>query len=164
MSGKRAKPSPWRFVRLVPVALVAMVVCAMLGLFLLLQDPGDDQAHDWGVDPAPSGSREPSANGRESRAADSPSPSATATTSPSHQATAAQQRDASTDPGLPPETHVPKARVRRASAPPPASQPPQPTKAPTPEATVPVVGPAQDNPGKKKGHHKDHGPHGHPHR
>jgi hypothetical protein len=156
MSGKRAKPSPWR---LVPVALVAMVVCALLGLFLLLQDPGAEQAHNPGIAPVPSGFQEPRASGPASSLADSPSPSATVTTSPSDQATTAQRRDASTDTGPSPETHAPEVRVRRAAA-----SAPQPTKTQTPEATVPVVGPAKDNPGKKKGHRKDHGPHGHPNR
>ena len=56
MSGKRAKPSPWRFLRAAPVVVIAVVVWVMVGFFLLLPGSGSDQAHDWGTDPVPSSS------------------------------------------------------------------------------------------------------------
>jgi hypothetical protein len=165
MSGKRARPSPWRFLRLVPVALVSMAVCAMVGLFLLLSDPGDDQAHDWGVDPVPSGSQEPRASGPDSSPADSPEPSSLGTATPAGQATTVQPRNASAQGDPSPETPTARVQLKRAAASVPASRPlPRPTNAPTPEPTVPVAAPAEDNPGKKKGHRKGHGPQGHPNR
>jgi cytoskeletal protein RodZ len=165
MSGKRAKPSPWRFLRLVPVALVSMVICAMVGLFLLLSGSGDDQAHDWGIDPVPSDSQDHSASGPESSSADSPDPSSPTTTTPGDPAATVQQRDASPEAQPSPETRVPQPRMRRASATMPASQPaPRVPRAPVPRPSVPATGAAKDNPGKKKGHRKGHGPHGHPDR
>jgi hypothetical protein len=161
MSGKRAKPSPWRFLRLVPVALVSMVVCAMVGLFLLLSGSGDDQAHDWGVDPVPSDSQEHSAGGPESSTPDSaePSPSDPSTPPP---ARTTQQGDPSpvAEPSPVASSHT--VQVRRASASVPAPKPaPRVTRAPVPRPSVSATGPPQDNPGKKKGHHKGHGPDGH---
>jgi cytoskeletal protein RodZ len=165
MSGKRAKPSPWRFLRLVPVALVAMAVCAMLGLFLLLQDPGDDQAHDWNIDPAPSDSREPEANGPESSPAGSPSTSTTASARPTGLPATAPQRDASPAGNQSSAGRAPNVHVKRAAATAPAPQPaPRVTRPPVPRPSVSASGPAKDNPGKKKGHRKGHGPGGHPHR
>ena len=160
MSGKRAKPSPWRFLRLAPVALVSMAVCAMVGLFLLLSGSGDDQAHDWGLDPVPSGSHDQQATGPESSPPDSREPSASDTTTPLEPTT--QELDSSPEPDPSAGTPSPTARLRRASASVPASQPDhQPTTAPAPEPTTPATGPAGDNPGKKKGHRKEHSPHGH---
>jgi hypothetical protein len=163
MSGKRAKPSPWRFLRLVPVALVSMVVCAMVGLFLPLSGSGDDQAHDWGADPVPSDSQEHGASGPES-STDSAEPSPSDPTTPPPAPTT-QQGDPSpvTEPSPAASTHA--GQVTRASASAPASQPVhQPTAAPAPEPDLPATGPAKDNPGKKKGLRKGHGPHGHPNR
>ena len=45
MSGKRAKPSPWRFLRAAPVVVVAVVVWVLVGFFLLMPGSGTDQAH-----------------------------------------------------------------------------------------------------------------------
>jgi hypothetical protein len=162
MSGKRAKPSPWRLLRLVPVVLVSMVVCAMVGLFLLLSGSGDDQAHDWGIDPVPSDSQDHSASGPESSSADSPEPSPSdPSTAP--QAPTTQQGDPSpvAEPSPAAPSHA--VQVRRAAASVPASQPaPRVPRAPVPRPSVSATGAAKDNPGKKKGHRKGHGPRGHP--
>src|SRR5215208_5836923 len=154
MSGKRAKPSPWRFLRLVPVALVSMVVCAMVGLFLLLSGTGDDQAHDWGVGPVPSDSHDHRATGPETSSADPGEPSGSDTTTPPGAPTT-DERDSSPTADPPAETSSPTPRLRRASASVPATQPVhQPGTAPAPEPTPPATGPAKENPGKKKGHRK----------
>ena len=165
MSGKRAKPSPWRFLRLLPVALVSMAVCAMVGLFLLMSGSGDDQAHDWGIGPVPSDSQEHSASGPEASPGSSPEPTASDPTNLGDQTTTAQQRDASPEGEPSPETHAPSVQVRRASASVSPSPPaPRATRAPVSQPSGPVTGPARDNPGKKKGHDKGHGPHAHPNR
>jgi hypothetical protein len=163
MSGKRAKPSPWRFLRLVPVALVSMAVCAMVGLFLLLSGTGDDQAHDWGVGPVPSGSQEHGAGGAESSPGSSPEPTASDPTTPEDQTATVQQSDASPQGELSPETQAPSVQVRRASASvSPSPSAPRATRAPVSQPSAPVTNPAKDNPGKKKGHDKGNGAHGHP--
>ena len=163
MSGKRAKPSPWRFLRLAPVALVAMVVCAMVGLFLLLPGSGDDQAHDWGIGPVPSASQEHSAISSSPAGPSESTASDQAT--PGDQTTTVQQRDASPEGEPSSGTPAPTVQVTRTSASVPVSQPaPRATRAPVPQPSAPVTGAAKDNPGKKKGHDKVHGPQDHPHR
>jgi hypothetical protein len=165
MSGKRAKPSPWRFLRLAPAALVAMVVCAMVGLFLLLSGSGEDQAHDWGLDPVPTDSQEHSATGPDSSPVDPAEPTASDQATPGDPTTTVHQSEASPEGEQLPETHAPSDQVTRASASVPAAQPaPRATRAPVPTPRAPVTGPAKDNPGKKKGLRKDHGPRDHPNR
>jgi hypothetical protein len=164
MGGKRAKPSPWRFVRAAPIAVVAVVVWVMVGLFLLLPGSGSDQAHDWGLDPIPSASSDDGASGPE--ASSSPAPEAS---------TSASQEPAATgEPvGSPGTTTARTARSAPSAGPTasvlelPAGAPTSPTvtpsSSPTSEPTDPLPaqaesGPPTDNPGKKKGHHKPHGP------
>jgi hypothetical protein len=168
MGGKRAKPSPWRFLRAAPVAVVAVVVWVMVGLFLLLPGSGSDQAHDWGLDPIPGSSSDDGASTRP-EASSSPAPEASAQGTPTPQELAP-----TSDPvGSPGPTTARTTRsapsagptasdleLRAGSAPAPTA----PTStAPTSEPTDPLPteaepGPPTDNPGKKKGHHKPHGP------
>jgi hypothetical protein len=157
MTGKRAKPSPWRFLRAAPVLVVAAVVWVMVGLFLLLPGSGGDQAHDWGLDPIPSNS----SSGDEAASAPEPvtpssSQSSPARTQPSpHLATAP-------DDGTAPERSTAsdlELSGASATARPTARPRPRPTSEPTEAApTEQTPGPPDDNPGKKKGHDKRHGP------
>ncbi len=156
MSGKRAKPSPWRFLRAAPVVVIAVVVWVMVGFFLLLPGSGSDQAHDWDIDPIPSSSDD------EGTSDDGESPPAGASELPSP-GTASPRRA----PAAAPEA---AAVSRRAPVPSPdlalsgASTSPRPDPRPTSDPTSPApTAPASghgpdDNPGKKKGHHKPHGP------
>jgi hypothetical protein len=158
MSGKRAKPSPWRFLRAAPVVVVAVVVWVMVGFFLLLPGSGTDQAHDWGIDPIPSGSDEGTSD-RDSVPAGSPEPS-TRATEPSPSSTTTAEDD-------PSPKQAPHLELSDASPSGPTAHPrPRPTSDPTdpvPTQAAPAEsghGP-DDNPGKKKGHDKPHGPPGH---
>ena len=165
MSGKRAKPSPWRFLRLAPVALVSMAVCAMVGLFLLLSGSGDDQAHDWGIGPVPSNSQEHRTGSPESSPGSSSEPTASDPATPGDQTTTVQRRAASPEGDPSPETPARNVQLRRASATAsPSPTAPRATRAPVSQPSAAVTGPAKDNPGKKKGHDKGHGLRGHPHR
>ena len=155
MSGKRAKPSPWRFLRAAPVVVIAVVVWVLIGFFLLLPGSGGDQAHEWGVDPTPSSSGDEGTSGRDSFSADPSEPSTPGTEAPSHP---------TADPdGAPSSKQAPSPdlALSGASTTGPTPRPaPRPTSDPTPSApTQPVTGHgADDNPGKKKGHDKPHGP------
>jgi hypothetical protein len=171
MGGKRAKPSPWRFVRAAPIAFVAVVVWVMVGMFLLLPGSGrDHQAHEWGLDPIPSGSSDDGASGPE--ASTSPAPEASTsgteasqepapTNAPVRSPGTSTAHNARNEPaGGPTATQL----ELRAGAP---TSPRAPTvttsSSPTSEPTDPLPtqaesGPPTDNPGKKKGHHKPHGP------
>ena len=154
MSGKRAKPSPWRFLRAAPVAIVAAVVWVMVGFFLLLPS-GSDQAHDWGLDPIPSTSADEEPSEPDSSTATSPEPS-TPGIPPPDSTTAAADGPSST------QAPASDGELRRASAPGRTAEPsPRPTSDATSAApTEHTPGPPEDNPGKKKGHDKPHGPHG----
>jgi hypothetical protein len=159
MSGKRAKPSPWRFVRAAPVVIVCVVVWVMAGLFLLLPDSGTDQAHDGGADPVPSSSvtevpTDTDSSGVPSPASSSPESAIPGTPTPPESRTAP-------DGPAPEQTPAGDPELSDASASTPVSQPrPRPTTDPTaPIGSTP--GPPVGNPGKKKGHHKSHGPGGH---
>jgi eukaryotic-like serine/threonine-protein kinase len=165
MGGKRAKPSPWRFVRAAPIAVVAVVVWVMVGLFLLLPGSGSDQAHDWGLDPIPSASSNDGASGPEASSSPAPEASTSGTTS--------QEPAATSEPVGSPGTTTARTARSAPSAGPTASElelragaptsPVTPSSSPTSEPTDPLPtqaesGPPTDNPGKKKGHHKPHGP------
>ncbi len=158
MSGKRAKPSPWRFLRAAPVVVLA-VVWVMVGFFLLLPGSGTDQAHDWGVNPIPSTSDEGPSDG-DSLPASTPEPSTPGTAAPRHSTTAPEG-----DPS-PTQAPAPGLELSGASA---SGPPPQPAPQPAPRTASdptspapaqPGSGPGDDNPGKKKGHDKPHGPPG----
>jgi cytoskeletal protein RodZ len=153
MSGKRAKPSRWRFLRAAPVVVIA-VVWVLVGFFLLLPGSGSDQAHDWDLDPIPSSSEDAGTNDRGSFSAGSPEPSTPATEAPSQ--TTAEPEDDPT-PKQPPAPDLTLSGSTSGSTSEPA---PRPTSDPTsPAPTQPTSGQAPvDNPGKKKGHDKPHGP------
>ena len=158
MSGKRAKPSPWRFLRAAPVVVVAVVVWVLVGFFLLMPGSGTDRAHDWGVGPIPSSSddeRTRDGNSLPAGSTERPTPD---TESP--RPTAAAPRDA------PSSRQAPAADLALSGA----STSPRPTRIPAPrpssDPTSPTPTPpasghgSDDNPGKAKGHHKPHGPPG----
>jgi hypothetical protein len=160
MSGKRAKPSPWRFLRATPVVVVAVVVWVLVGFFLLLPGAGTDRAHDWGAEPIPSSSDDEATSDGNSFSSGSPEPSTSGTEAPPHP-TAAPEDDA-TSKAPAPDLEL-SAASRSGPTRQPAPQPaPRPTRDPTsPAPTQPASGQgADDNPGKKKGHHKPHGPPG----
>ena len=166
MSGKRAKPSAWRFLRVAPLLMVAAVVWVAVGFFLLLPDSGGDQAQDWGIGPVPSGGEDESTAGPEPRRADS-SATTEATQGPSAE-TASPVADS-------PSSRTPTAAPSAGGPPTQRDEPgPRPSLAPTGDASAqsttsqpptpvptqsqPVAGPIKDNPGKRKGHHDGHGP------
>lgn len=151
VSGKRAKPSPWRFLRAAPVVVVAVVVWVMVGFFLLLPGSGTDQAHDWGINPIPSASDDEEPGDPASSPAGSPAPS-TLDAEPSPHATTAPEDGPTSKQAPDPELSGESTSRPR----------PRPTSDPTsPAPTQHESGPSEDNPGKKKGHDKPHGPHGH---
>ena len=129
MSGKRAKPSPWRFLRAAPVVVIAVVVWVLIGFFLLLPGSGGDQAHDWGVDPIPSSSDDEGTSERDSFSAISPEPSTPGTKAPSHPTGGAGGRRLLEQPPAPDLT------LSRASTP---RQTPTPAPRPTSEAPSPA--------------------------
>ena len=156
MSGKRAKPTPWRFLRAAPVVVIAVVVWVLVGFFLLLPDSGGgDQAHDWGVDPIPSSSDDDSPSERDSSSASSPEPSTPGTEAASHP-TAEPEDDAFSRQPPAPDVTLSRASTSR-HTPQPAPLPTSDAPSPTPSQPVSVRAP-DDNPGKKKGHDKPHGP------
>ncbi|HEX5860204.1 MAG TPA: hypothetical protein VFY58_00080 [Nocardioides sp.] len=165
MTGKRAKPSPWRFLRVAPVATVVAVVWVMVALFLLSPDRGADQAQDWGIGPVPTeGSVEDTA-GPEPRPADS------SATTGANRAPRTETASPVTDSRVAP---TPAAAPRAAGPPTQREEPGPRPSAPTGDARTPsttsqsstqaptqsqlAAGPTNDNPGKKKGHHDGHGP------
>jgi hypothetical protein len=162
MSGKRAKPSPWRFLRAAPVVVIAVVVWVLVGFFLLLPGSGSDQAHDWGVDPIPSSSVDELPTETSSSPADSPEPSTPGAQPSSHSTTARVAGPTSE------QAAAPDLELSGASGSPTPGPAPRPTSDPTvpaPTRTETASGednPGEDNPGKKKGHDKPHGPHGRP--
>ncbi len=162
MSGKRAKPTPWRFLRAAPVVIVAVVVWVMVGLFLLLPGSGTDQAHDWGSNPIPSASDDENPSDEASSSAASPQPSSPGTEAPH---TAAAPENAPSSKQAPAHDLELSGASRSGPTRQPAPQPaPRPTSDPTSPATAqPGSGPGEDNPGKKKGHDKPHGPPGDQH-
>ena len=145
----------WRFLRAGPVAIVAVVVWEMVGLFLLLPGSGTDQAHDWGLDPIPSTSADEEPSEPDSSTATSPEPSTPGTPSPD---SSTAEADGPTSTQAP----APDLELSRASASGRTAQPsPGPTSDPTSATpTEHTPGPPEDNPGKKKGHDKPHGPDG----
>ena len=157
MSGKRAKPSPWRFLRAAPVVVIAVVVWVMVGFFLLLPGSGSDQAHDWGTEPIPSSSDDQgTSDDGDSSPAGSSEPPTPGTEAP--RPTAAAPEDArSSQP--PPAADLTLSGA--STSPRPTRKPaPRPTSEPTSPAPTPLAsghGP-DDNPGKAKGHRKPHGP------
>ena len=167
MSGKRAKPSRWRFVRVAPVAIVAVVVWVAVGFFLLLPDSGGDQAHDWGIGPVPS------EGDAESTADPDPSADSSATTGASRAPRSTPTPRPTTSPvanSVSPQPSPTSRGVTRSPAPDRNTSPPDraddgltqtsPTQQPT-EATTqaePAAGPGKNNPGKMKGHRDGHGP------
>jgi cytoskeletal protein RodZ len=160
MSGKRAKPSPWRFVRAAPVVIVCVVVWVMAGLFLLLPGSGTDQAHDGGADPVPSSSVTEVPTDTDSSGVPSPASSSPESAIPGTPTSPASRT--SPDGRAPEQTPADDLDLSDASASAPVSQPrPRPATDPTaPAPTESTPGPPVDNPGKKKGHHKRHGPPG----
>jgi hypothetical protein len=156
MSGKRAKPSPWRFLRAAPVVVVAVVVWVLVGFFLLMPGSGTDQAHDWGVGPIPSSSDD-------ERTRDGDSLPAGSTERPTPD-TAAPRPTTAGPQAAPSSRQAPAADLALSGAstsPGPARKPaPRPTSDPTsPVPTPPASGHGPgDNPGKAKGHRKPHGP------
>jgi periplasmic protein TonB len=155
MSGKRVKPSPWRFLRAAPVVVIAVVVWVLVGLFLLLPGSGSDQAHDGGVDPTPSSSVDELPTETSSSPADSPDASTPDTEAPPHPTV--DPEDAPSSKQVPsPDLALSGASTTR----PPPEPAPRPTSDPTsPAPTQPASGHGpDDNPGKKKGHDKPHGP------
>jgi hypothetical protein len=154
MSGKRAKPSRWRFVRVVPLAIVAVVVWLLVGVYLLLPGSGTDQAHDWGIDPVPSSSDEAGPADPVSSSPGSPETSTPGTATARESATA-QDSPSSV------ESTAGALELSAASSTRPTARPrPRTTSDPTdPAPTQAEPGPPTDNPGKKKGHHKSHGGH-----
>ncbi len=155
MSGKRAKPSPWRFLRAAPVVVIAVVVWVLIGFFVLLPGSGDDQAHDWGVEPIPSSSDDEGNSERDSFSAISPEPSAPGTKAPSHPTAEPEDAASSKQPPAPDLT-LSRASTSR-QTPTPAPRPT--SEAPSPAPTQAASGHApDDNPGRKKGHDKPHGP------
>jgi len=154
--GKRAKPSPWRFLRAAPVALVAVAVWVMVGFFLLLPGSGTDQAHDWGIDPIPTASDDEGPSGQAPSPARSLEPSAPGAaqsrSSASAQAGPVSEQTPAGDLELSgASTSGPNAQPRER----PASDPTDP--APTQAASAHSGSGPDDNPGKKKGHDKPHG-------
>jgi cytoskeletal protein RodZ len=162
MSGKRAKPSPWRFLRVAPVVVIAVIVWVMVGFFLLFPGSGSDEAHDPGTDPGPSSSADEPAVRELSPSAAEPSPSSSpsGTPTPTVRRTA-DPSPAGRSPAQPKPAPAPSLEAALA-----APKPKQvaPTRPPTTPSRPERPGPgAHDNPGKKKGHHKPHGPHGKKH-
>jgi hypothetical protein len=155
MSGKRAKPSPWRFLRAAPVVVIAVFVWVLVGIFLLLPGSGTDQPRDWGVDPIPSSSDDELPTETSSSPADSPEPSIPGAET-SHHPTAVPEDGPSSK-----QAPSPDLALSGGSTSGPTPKPaPRPTSDPTsPSPTQPASGhrPA-DNPGKKKGHRDGHGP------
>ncbi len=149
MSGKRAKPSPWRFLRAMPVVIVAVVVWVMVGVFLLLPRSGTDQAHDWDIDPIPSSSDD--GTGDRDSPSTSPEPSNPGTQPSPHSTTEG-------DPTTKQDT-APALDASGASASEPSARPTSDPTDPVPTQAAPTQsGPGpDDNPGKKKGHDKPHG-------
>jgi hypothetical protein len=162
MSGKRAKASPWRFLRFAPLALVTVVVWVTIGLFLLFPGSGDHQADDWGLDPIPSGGTEPEETTAPApQPADSSGPTATTETpSPASAPRATPSPVADSFSSQPPATRPPTTSS-------PTTAPTAPSPRPTTDPTVePSTQPStqsepvseQDSPGKRRGHHDGRGP------
>ena len=163
MSGKRAKPSRWRFLRVAPLAVVAAVVWVMIAFFLLSPDSGDDQAHNWGIGPAPSGGDGESTAGPKPEPADPATTEAPRTPSSESASPVADSPSSRTPAPAAPAGSSPTQRDALAPGPAPAptdDAPTQPTTSqpPTPDPSQPTAEAVRDNPGKKKGHRDGHGP------
>ena len=143
------------------MVVVAVVVWVMVGLFFLLPGSGTDQAHDWALDPIPSNSQDDVPTDTDSSAGDAE----TSTPSPSAPGTPTSPGSAPSPRGAPPEEPTAGSDLELADAAAPATNQPRPrpsSDAPDPAPTESTPGPPADNPGKKKGHDKPHGPHGRP--
>lgn len=161
MSGKRAKPSPWRFLRATPVVVVAVVVWVIVGLFFLFPGPGSDQAHEWALDPIPSNSDDEAPSDADPSVAGPSTPTSSAPGAPGSRGPAAPRSAA------PDQTPAGGLELTGATAGAPNQPRPRPSLDPddpaTPDSTPDSSpGPPADNPGKKKGHDKPHGPPGRP--
>jgi hypothetical protein len=155
MTGKRAKPSPWRFLRATPVVIVAVVVWVTVGLFLLFPDSGGDRAQDSGIDPIPSNSN-PKVAGTPDPVAPGPSLSSPTGAQPSSPPTTAPDDGPAPKRPTAPDLELSGASTHATST---ARRRPLPTSDPSVAApTEPRPGPPDDNPGKKKGHLKRVGP------
>ena len=144
MSGKRAKPSPWRFLRATPVVVVAVAVWVIVGLFFLFPGPGSDQAHDWALDPIPSNSHDEAPGDADPSAAGPSTPPSSAPATPGSQGPTASPRSAA-----PEQTPAGDLELTGATAGAPSQPRPRPSSDPGDPATADSTpGPPADNPGK----------------